>query len=76
MTKLQNEFYDKGDYAIYERIAVMNLRHSLSAIVLYWLNSQNNDEFNLIPIKINKTMQYNLLEDFDWIQSNTFNQLL
>lgn len=76
MTKLQNEFYDKGDYSIYERIAVMNLRHSLSAIVLYWLNSQNNDEFNLIPIKINKTMQYNLLEDFDWIQSNTFNQLL
>lgn len=77
MTKLQNEFYDKGDYSVYERIAVMNLRHSLSAIVLYWMNGQvENSKVQLVPININKTAYSNLLDDFEWIRSNTFNQLL
>lgn len=76
MTKLQNIFYDKHDDNIYERIAVMNLRHSLCAIVLYWLNEKvvNIDERR--AININKSVYNCLNQDFDWINSKDFSVLL
>ena len=76
MTKLQNIFYDMHDDNIYERIAVMNLRHSLCAIVLYWLNEKvvNIDERR--AININKSVYNCLNQDFDWVNSKDFSVLL
>lgn len=76
MTKLQNQFYDKGDLTFYERIAVMNLRHSLSATILYWINAQIKDKLQLMNVNINQIVYDNLEKDFEWIHSDVFKQLL
>lgn len=76
MTSWQNQFYDKGDIDIYERIAVMNLRHSLCAIILYWLNATALVREKMQPLNLNKTI-YNMLQsDFAWITSDEFAKLL
>ncbi|MBR6096149.1 MAG: hypothetical protein IKP82_04275 [Oscillospiraceae bacterium] len=76
MTKLQNSFYDSGDEDIYERIAVMNLRHSFCALVLYWLNKIIKDDEDLIHFNINKSIYGSLNKDFNWVRSNDFSKLL
>ena len=76
MTKLQNQFYDRGDFVFYERIAVMNLRHSLSAVLLYWMNDQIKDKSQLTSVNINRIVYGNLEKDFEWIHSDIFGQLL
>ncbi len=76
MTKLQNTFYETNNKNIFERISVMNLRHSLCAVILYWLNeiivSADQRKF----ININKSVYNRLNEDFDWIKSKEFLTLL
>ena len=76
MTKLQNMFYTSGDYSIYERIAVMNIRHSLCAVVLCWLNDMICNGSQTAPININKTVYNTLKDDFQWVASNDFLKLL
>lgn len=76
MTKLQNQFYDRGDFVFYERIAVMNLRHSLSAVLLYWMNDQIKDKSQLTSVNTNRIVYGNLEKDFEWIHSDIFGQLL
>lgn len=76
MTKLQNDFYECGDNTLYERIAVMNLRHSLCAIVLCWLNKMVNEGLQITPVNINKTVFKVLQNDFNWITSTEFLKLL
>ena len=76
MTKLQNVFYTLGDSAFYERIAVMNLRHSLCAVLLYWLNCMTSRGHKVRPLNINKTVYYNLKNDFAWVNTNAFGELL
>ena len=76
MTKLQNTFLTSGDYSIYERIAVMNIRHSLCAAVLYWLNDMICEGFQTSPININRTVYQTLKDDFQWVASSDFLKLL
>lgn len=76
MTKLQNSFFETQDEDIYERISVMNLRHSLCAIVLYWLNGKINNAEQRKPININKSIYNCLKNDFDWVASKEFSPLL
>ena len=76
MTKLQNIFFETKDEDIYERISVMNLRHSLCAIVLYWLNGKINNTEQRKPININKSVYNCLKSDFSWVASNEFSVLL
>ena len=76
MTKLQNIFYDKHDDNIHVRIAVMNLRHSLCAIVLCWLNEKVVNMDQRRTININKSVYNCLNQDFDWINSKDFSVLL
>jgi hypothetical protein len=76
MTKLQNKFYDMHDDSIYERIAVMNIRHSLCAIVLYWLNEIIVSMEQRREININRSVYNCLHQDFEWIKSKDFSALL
>ena len=76
MTKLQKNFFETHDKEIFERISVMNLRHSLCAIVLYWLNEKFESADQRKPININKSVYKGLKGDFDWIESKDFLALL
>ncbi len=76
MTKLQNIFYETKDENIYERISVMNLRHSLCAVVLYWLNGKINNAEQRKPLNINKSIYNCLKGDFSWVASKEFSVLL
>lgn len=76
MTKLQNMFYTSEDYSIYERIAVMNIRHSLCAAVLCWLNDMICNGSQIVPININRMVYNALKDDFQWVASNDFLKLL
>lgn len=76
MTKLQNCFYDSKDEHIYEKIAVMNLRHSLCAVLLYWLNERSENIYQRKHININKSVYKCLKDDFRWVSSEEFSMLL
>ena len=76
MTKLQNIFYDTKDENIYERISVMNLRHSLCAVVLYWLNKKISNAGERKHININKSIYNCLKQDFSWVDSKDFLDIL
>lgn len=54
----------------------MNLRHSLSAVLLYWMNDQIKDKSQLTSVNINRIVYGNLEKDFEWIHSDIFGQLL
>ncbi|SRR5579875_91504 len=73
MTKMQREFYQKQTPLILEQIAVLNLRHSLSSILLY-LFSQYGRPVN--PININTILSRNLYEYFAYIRSERFAALV
>ena len=76
MTKLHNDYVIGGEESIRERISVMNIRHSLCAAVLYWLNCQVSNGMPLRKININKTVNVNLSGEFGWVDSDTFKRLL
>ena len=76
MTKLQNQYYENKDEGIYERIAVMNLRHSLCATVLYWLNIEIMNATHRKKININQTIYNFLKNDFKWVKSEEFKSLI
>jgi len=76
MTKLQNIFFKTHDKDIFERISVMNLRHSLCAAVLYWLNGKLENAGQRKPVNINRCVYENLSGNFDWIASKDFLVLL
>lgn len=76
MTKLQNIFYQTKDEDIYERVSVMNLRHSFCAIVLYWLNEEICNAGQIRHINVNKSIYNGLNTDFNWVNSDKFSTLL
>lgn len=76
MTELQNKFYSIKDEEIYERIAVMNLRHSLSAVILYWLNEKVNNAEQRKYLNVNQIIYNCLKNDFKWVMSEEFESLL
>lgn len=76
MTKLQNVFFETHDKDAFERISVMNLRHSLCAVILYWLNGKIKNADQRKSININRSVYKCLDGDFDWIESKDFSVLL
>jgi len=76
MTKLHNQFLSSVDQKPYERIAVMNLRHSLSAIILSWLDDEVKSGMPLAFINLNKSIYSKLQYEFEWINTKEFGELL
>jgi hypothetical protein len=74
MTKMQNNFYSFGDKSIMERLSVLNLRHSLSAALLF-----NFFKMGIVPSKIinlNRIVQRNLQGKFEYLQDKQFLDLV
>jgi hypothetical protein len=75
MTKMQRNFYarKKQYQLIMEKIAVLNIRHSLSSVLLYLFSKYGKP---LIPVNINTILYRNLGECFDYVRSPAFATLL
>ncbi len=73
MTLMQRNYYASHSSFIMEKIAVMNIRHSLSAILLYifQLYGQPADSVN-----INAILHRNIHEHFEYVNSPMFHELL
>jgi len=74
MTKMQNEFYICRDVEIYEKLSVLNIRHSLSVALLYLIYKENR-----IPrkkINVNKILYKNLEQYYSYVRSDGFESLL
>lgn len=76
MTKLQNIYFETGNDDIYERISVMNIRHSFCAIILSWLNMYCGAGDKREHLNINKSIYNNLKNDYSWVDSDDFLKLL
>lgn len=73
MTKMQKEFYQKQTPLILEKIAVLNLRHSLSSILLYLFHLYGRPT-NLV--NINTILYRNVSAQFAYVRSQSFAALL
>lgn len=74
MTKMQNDFYDGGDTKIMEMFSVLNIRHSLSAIILFLL-SQRRSKLKK-KMNVNKILFRNLEKYFAYVGTEAFKKLL
>lgn len=73
MTKMQREFYLKRQLLTLEKIAVLNLRHSLSSILLYLFQSLG---YPKSAVNVNAILYRNLREHFAYVRSESFVSLL
>jgi hypothetical protein len=73
MTKMQRDFYSNQSSLILEKIAVLNLRHSLSSILLYLFHLYGKPA---CPLNINHVLYRNLVGKFDYVESAPFQALL
>jgi hypothetical protein len=73
MTKMQRDFYQNHAVLTREKIAVLNLRHSLSSVLLYLFH---RDARPTRPVNINIILYHNLSEQFDYVRSDHFGSLL
>jgi hypothetical protein len=69
MTKMQKIFYRNQSSLIMEKIAVLNLRHSLSSIMLYLFHQHGRPER---PVNINTILYRNLRDTFEYVRSEPF----
>jgi len=74
MTKMQNKYLESGDVFIMERLATMNIRHSLSA-ALVCLYSQGYVHWDGI-FNVNVAIRNNLSKTINYIDSDEFAKLL
>jgi hypothetical protein len=73
MTRMQRDFYQNHSLLTLEKIAVLNLRHSLSSVLLYLFH---RDARPMRPVNINTILYHNLCDQFDYVRSEQFRQLL
>ncbi len=73
MTKMQREFYQHHALLILEQIAVLNLRHSLSSVLLYLFHRFGCPSY---PVNINAILHRNLAAQFEYVRSARFASLL
>lgn len=73
MTKMQRDFYDNQSSLILEKIAVLNIRHNLSSILLYLFYLYGRP---ILPININQILYRNLAGKFAYMESASFRALL
>ncbi len=74
MTSMQNNFYNTKEKLLYEKIAVLNIRHSLSTGLIYLLLTKKIKW--LRKINVNQILYNNIKDDFSYINSPEFIQLL
>jgi len=74
MTKMQNMYYANKDVSIMEKLSVLNLRHSLSAALLF-LYHQNGKKPQK-RINVNKIVYRNLKDYYGYVNSKEFKALL
>jgi hypothetical protein len=73
MTRMQRDFYQHHSLPILERIAVLNLRHSLSSVLLYLFHRFGRPSH---PVNINTILHRNLAAQFEYVRSARFASLL
>lgn len=75
MTKMQRDFYarKKQHHLIMEKIAVLNIRHSLSSVLLYLFYLHGKPDH---MVNINTILYRNLKDTFDYVRSPAFATLL
>lgn len=69
MTRMQKIFYQNQSSLIMEKIAVLNLRHSLSSIMLYLFHQYGRPERT---VNINMILYRNLRDIFEYVRSEAF----
>lgn len=74
MTKMQNDFYVSGDIKIMEKLSVLNIRHSLSAAILFLIYREKRKAEKII--NVNQIIYKNLANQFDYVCSEDFRKLL
>lgn len=74
MTKMQNDFYVSGDKQIMEKLSVLNIRHSLSAAILFIAQHENRRAKG--AINVNRILHRNLTNHFDYVNGDAFKELL
>jgi len=73
MTKMQNDFLSSKDPSIFEKIAILNLRHSLSSAVLFSLFTINHKPKK--KLNINRIIYNNAKNYFDYLNQDYFVKL-
>jgi hypothetical protein len=73
MTRMHSRFLDGGSDLLYEKLAVLNIRHGLSAAVLALLHLGKVDSE---PVSINKCIHDHLWDIVDYVASEDFATLL
>lgn len=74
MTKMQNDFYASGEKNIMEKLSILNIRHSLSAAILFLMH---RDKRKIIrAINVNRILHRNLASQFDYVSGKEFEKLL
>lgn len=73
MTKFQKKYFETHDKEIMERLSVLNIRHSLSAAIVYLLYKKSRKP---VEINVNNILEHNLRDSFDYIDTSEFNELL
>jgi len=74
MTKMQNDFCSNGDVKIMEMLSVLNIRHSLSAMILFLLSQKGGKIKG--KMNINRILFRNLGKYFAYVQTEAFKKLL
>lgn len=74
MTAMQNTYMETHDKDIYEKLSVLNLRHSLSTMLVYEIYRSGEK----LPrrMNINKLLYHNLKEHFDYVNIKEFKELM
>jgi len=74
MTKMQNDYYLSGDKKIMERLSILNIRHSLSAAILFLIYKKMIKEKRVI--NVNHILSRGLSEGFNYLREEDFLKLL
>lgn len=74
MTKMQNDFYVSGEINIMEKLSTLNIRHSLSAAILFLMH---RDKCKVsVSINVNRILLRNLADQFSYVNGKEFEKLL
>lgn len=74
MTHMQKRFMETGDSSIREKLAILNIRHSLSTAILYLAFASNAKPSKVL--NVNRIIYNNLRGDFAYVRSDEFSRLL
>ena len=74
MTKMQNDFYASGGKNIMEKLSILNIRHSLSAAILFLMHRDKCKAS--MAINVNRILRQNLAGQFDYVSEKEFEKLL